>query len=193
MTVGKAPRVELKPDVDRILAAIAYVISRAENRGRRPSQYEIAKTLFIADRAHLNKYGRPITFDNYFAMNHGPVPSFAYNLLKQDRGALKAIGERQIPWQQRSVGKHFEYFAANAILAEDALSESDIEELDGALSVILTLSFGQIRRVTHEDPAYQEAWSDEDDARAFPMSLGMLFDAPNYDAANTVAFISKHK
>lgn len=165
MTTGKAPRVELTPHIERILAAIAYVIGRAEARDRRLSQYQIVKALFIADRSHLNKYGRPITFDNYVAMTHGPVPSLAYDILKQERSALAKIGNRPLPWQREPINGHSEYFAADPS-GRDELSQSDIEELDGALTVILTLSFSQIRRITHDDPAYQEAWSDED-AKAF--------------------------
>ena len=55
------------------------------------TQYDIVKSLFLADKAHLNRYGRPITFDNYFAMKDGPVPNLAYNLLKRDNYSLRRL------------------------------------------------------------------------------------------------------
>src|SRR5271155_2168922 len=45
-----------KPDRERILEAIIYLI----NKGKNLSQYDIVKTIFLADKAHLNRYGRPI-------------------------------------------------------------------------------------------------------------------------------------
>jgi len=38
------------------------------------------------------------------------------------------------------------------------LSVSDLEELDAAVKMVASLTPGQIRRLTHEDPAYIEAW-----------------------------------
>ncbi|MEN8254742.1 MAG: Panacea domain-containing protein [Verrucomicrobiota bacterium] len=40
------------------------------------------KLLFFSDRFHLRKYGRPITNDEYFAMNYGPVPSGGKDLVE---------------------------------------------------------------------------------------------------------------
>ena len=74
--------VHMKPNVGRILAALYHVIKEARDRKRDVSQYDLVKSLFLADRSHLNEWGRPITYDNYTAMKHGPVPSLAYDLLK---------------------------------------------------------------------------------------------------------------
>ena len=42
------------------------------------------KTLFYVDKAHLQKYGRPVTGDIYVKMSYGPVPSLAYDMLKEN-------------------------------------------------------------------------------------------------------------
>lgn len=39
------------------------------------SKYKALKLIFFADRFHLRKYGRPMTGDEYYAMQKGPVPS----------------------------------------------------------------------------------------------------------------------
>src|SRR5947208_11944301 len=44
----------------------------------------VAKVLFFADRNHLRDYGRPVTGDLYIAMADGPVPSRAYDVLKDN-------------------------------------------------------------------------------------------------------------
>ena len=71
------------PNGPKVWEAILHVIREADRRNIRVTQFEILKTLFLADRAHLNRYGRPITFDEYVAMQDGPVPSLAYDVLKE--------------------------------------------------------------------------------------------------------------
>ena len=39
--------------------------------------------VYIADRYHLRKYGRPVTESNYYAMPKGPVNSLVYDLCKE--------------------------------------------------------------------------------------------------------------
>ena len=72
----------LKPHYRKILESLIFLISEASKRGHRPTQYDLVKSIFIADLWHMNKHGRPITFDNHVAMEHGPVPSEAYDMLK---------------------------------------------------------------------------------------------------------------
>ena len=50
------------------------------------SFHKILKIIYFADQEHLVKYENPITFDKYFAMDHGPVASETYNLLKMIKG-----------------------------------------------------------------------------------------------------------
>ena len=37
--------------------------------------WKALKLVFFADRYHLRQYGRPVTNDEYMAMEFGPVPS----------------------------------------------------------------------------------------------------------------------
>jgi uncharacterized phage-associated protein len=41
---------------------------------------KLNKLLYYIDFGHYKKYGRPILGDVYIRMDHGPVPSFSYNL-----------------------------------------------------------------------------------------------------------------
>jgi uncharacterized phage-associated protein len=43
---------------------------------------KLAKLIYFADKRHLQKYGRTITGDTYYGMEHGPVPSAIYSALK---------------------------------------------------------------------------------------------------------------
>ncbi len=45
------------------------------------SYLKLLKLLYLADRKALLTLGRPITFDRYVSMDHGPVLSQTYNLI----------------------------------------------------------------------------------------------------------------
>lgn len=189
----KAPRVNLKPNIQKILAAITYVISIGEIKKIPITQYDILKALFLADKSHLNKYGRPITFDNYFAMKDGPVPSLSYDLLKENKARLKRLHLQSLPWDRKSgPGGIYYYSKANPIPYDGVLSESDKNAISDALQTIKSLTFTQIKRLTHADPAYIEAWDEGRNRRAYQMSYGMLFDAPDFEKAETIEFLSKY-
>ena len=50
--------------------------------GRRMSRLRLLKLLYIADRESLRERARPITGDDVVAMDHGPVLSHTYDLVK---------------------------------------------------------------------------------------------------------------
>lgn len=189
----KAEVVQLTPDIDRIIAAVAYAIHIAEQSGVRFTQYDVVKTLFLADRSHLNDFGRLVSGDKYVAMVHGPVPSTAYDLLKPEAQVQRAYGIDKLPWSadRGRNPKTYEFFSADVHVANEILSPSDKEAIVSAASVIRSLSFGQVRKLTHEDPAYIDAWEEGADRKQFPMSLGMLFDVPNFERARQLSEMSK--
>ncbi len=182
----------LKPNQAKIVAAIHHALLGAQKRGQRPGQYQLVKTLFLADRSHLNRFGRPITFDNYIAMNHGPVPSMAYDLLK--RSPDEAGAERPaLPWRRhRDAASPSKYlYEPLPFDGADHLSVSDQECLDDGLSFVLGLGFGQLRKLTHEDIAYIRAWGDGTQ-QGVPMDLALMFETHDPEAAEQIAFASEH-
>ena len=191
----RAPIHPMTPNVPRILAAISFVINEAADRKETVTQYDIVKTLFLADRASLNKFGRPITFDNYVAMKDGPVPSTSYNFLKSDEKTLRRCSIKTLPWQSKPAlkeGAKARSFEMQGHVDFDALSPSDLEELSNALTVVKSLGFSQVRKLTHDDPAYVEAWDLEGMNKSYSMSYSLLFDVPNEDMAKDLSFLSKH-
>jgi uncharacterized phage-associated protein len=194
MSENVSETVTLTPHVSRILAALSYVIGQASGRGRNVTQYDLVKTLFLADRAHLNEWGRPITYDNYTAMYHGPVPSLAYDFLKGNTKALHDHMVAELPWTSVEQPNNIKYFfpISNASGVDEHLSESDKEALDDALGMVLRLGFGQIRKLTHEDPAYVDAWREKGGRAAYDMKLGLLFDSPNFEQAAILADYSPY-
>jgi uncharacterized phage-associated protein len=180
-------RQDLMPDVRKIVEAVLYVI-----RGHgAPTQYDIVKTLFLADREHLNRYGRPITFDNYTAMTHGPVPSLAYDMIKPTWEFERYVGQ-PCPWVSQPQGQGVNRFISTSRAPDNSVfSATDREELDKAIQVAKSLGFGQMRRLTHEDQAYIEAWTNRGEARANPMKLHLLLEEPDEDVADDLRYLSR--
>ena len=195
LTRRRAPVHTMTPNTDRIIAAIAVVIKEARQANAVVTQYDILKALFLADRAHLNKFGRPITFDNYVAMKDGPVPSLAYDLLKENAGAIKHH-RAMLPWKRSAAPnvspKAFSFELSETYTDFDALSPSDVDELKAAITIVKSLGFSQIRRLTHDDPAYVEAWQEGGGSGRHVMSYSLLFDIPDDTSAEALAFVAQH-
>jgi uncharacterized phage-associated protein len=131
-------------DADKAVEAIAYAVSRTQS-----DLYTTLKLLYLADKLHLERYGRLIFGDWYAAMDHGPVPSHSYDILKFVRG------DRPVSLAQHA-REVLRVDATNSIevLREpdlDELSATDIECLDDAFEKYSSLGFGELKRLTHDD------------------------------------------
>lgn len=60
--------------------ALLFVSNRLESADK----HKLSKILYYADKDHLQKYGRMITGDHYVKMKYGPVPSYVYDLIKEN-------------------------------------------------------------------------------------------------------------
>lgn len=63
---------------DRATQAAAHLLNL---RGDRMSYMKLLKLLYFADRRALLELGRPITYDRFYSMPHGPVLSRTYDLM----------------------------------------------------------------------------------------------------------------
>lgn len=173
----------LKLDRRKMREAILYLMQEAPNS----TQYEIGKALFLADRAHLEEFGRPITFDSYVAMEAGPVPSSAYDDLKASNTSKPGT-----PWVFVLDEFNPKKKLYTGLRGPDLeyLSETDVEILSWAMKTVQNLSFGQLKKLTHEDPAYIEAWTRRGAAGSVPMKVEIL--AGSDDRAEELEYISKH-
>ena len=185
----------LSPNIEKIISAISFLISEGDRLGINLTQYDIVKSLFLADRSHLNEWGRPITFDNYFAMEHGPVPSLAYDLLKNNEYVMRRRGIGELPWRRDRIdNRRFSFHVGQTVDFDEFLSPSDKAALFSALETVNSLTFSQIRRLTHEDPAYVDAWRDDGGRDSYPMKFDLLFEGQedSQSDAETIAEYSAY-
>ena len=69
-----------KESVSKTLEALAYI---AENLPtRKDNMYNVLRTLYLADKCHMENFGRFIFDENYLATAEGSIPSIAYNLIQ---------------------------------------------------------------------------------------------------------------
>lgn len=129
----------------KINEAILFIAPHA------PNMYNILKILYFADKEHLSKYGKFITNDEHFALKEGPVPSFAYDLIKLARGDEKSfitvITEKTFNVENNNIlplrNANLDYFSA-----------SEIECMQEAIKHYGNLNYSELKKIGHADPAY---------------------------------------
>jgi hypothetical protein len=195
-TSTPTPQAKLRPSTRRIVEAILFLIEEAERRRTYVTKYDIVKTLFVADSQHLNNYGRPITFDNYYAMENGPVPTEAMSMLEPSYDGGSFIGAEWPLWSTEPSPedgpKARKYVRPKRSPNLRVLSATDVSALEDALTAIKAQSFGQVRDLTHRHRAYQEAWARRGGKGSVLMDYGLLFDTPDPEALEELVHASKH-
>ena len=187
-TSKKNPDIQFTPKTEKIIEAILHIAHNCTDLSR----YRIVKLIYLADKEHLNRFGRPITFDRMVAMENGPVPSTTYSLLKRD-GRL-AINYKKLPFDFVSRGK-FDYIEnPKRAVDEKKLSKSDIKILDVIIKKYGQESFGTLFDITHEHSAYKNAWRARDGKNSKVMRVeDMIEDKENKkELIEELRFVGAH-
>jgi len=185
----------LKPNKRKILEAILFLIEKAEAKKESVTQYEIVKSIFVADLFHLKKFGRPVSFDNYSALPFGPVPSEAYDMLKPTYHA-EGLDEPEWPLWERSPSpsggpKAFIFHNPKRHANKRKLSQSDMNELAEALELVKQLGFFGVRDWTHLHPAYKSAWDNRGNRQSNPMDYVLMVEGGDRELVAELAHASK--
>ena len=124
----QSPQFEFQPE--KSLAVTSYL---AERSGE--TMYTLMKMVYVADRLHLEKYGRPITGDRFAAMKEGACPSKIYDSVKALRGENK---KNYLPNSTKhlKVDAKTHDVSVKEMPSLDVLSASDRECLDEVLAIL---------------------------------------------------------
>lgn len=125
-----------------------------------PNIYGICKTLYLADKLSLEKYGRFIFGETYIAMKEGGTPSNAYALLRNVR--VEPTKELQV--EDNTV-------LALRESALDYLSKSDIECLNQIIAEYGNSDDWNDRKEACHDKAWQEAWDNKGNSKGVPIPI----------------------
>jgi uncharacterized phage-associated protein len=154
-------------DETKGVEALTYIASKWPE----VSAFYASKVLFFAEKAHLNRYARPIVADTFIAMPNGPVPSTLYDFIK---GQLGMAGNPEAVTAALNTSA-YPRVRANRPPNLDVLSASDIECLDEAITFCRHKSFGALSQLTHQEKAWLEA------PQNGAMSYEAMIDADNPD------------
>jgi hypothetical protein len=147
-------------DTEKALETVVYVSHETNNL------FNIVKTLYFADKFHLESYGRLITGDYYVAMEDGPVPSGAYDLIKLVRGD-------NFSYEPNIVNAHPETAIRVVKIGKDTevsplrppdldyFSESDLECLNKAIKLFARMDVLTLWDRVHKEDAYKKTLRDK--------------------------------
>lgn len=167
-------------DFEKAFAALLYLASKPKDVPEF-DKYKAAKLLFLADKYHVVRYGRPILGDFYCAMEYGPIPSKILDLLKEITGPearRETTEEVTRLLNSLDIDRRYKYprLVAKGPVNLDSLSKSDLMALDHVIAVHGRKTFDELKALTHAMPAYRKAWAKLDGTAAPPMSYEDFFD-----------------
>jgi uncharacterized phage-associated protein len=142
-----AKRLRFSFSPEKFVNAVAYLAQACPQS----TKMTICKHLYFADKEHLVRYGRPITGDQYYKLDHGPIPSVGLNMLRQKASpSQNALLEKHVS----VVGKRVH---PKMPASRKVFSKSDIEVLDWVVKRYGKVSAAKLRALTHTDAAWKEA------------------------------------
>jgi hypothetical protein len=139
---------------DKAIETIVYLANKQPNI----EHYHMVKTIFYADKSHLNKYGRPVLGDRYIRMSAGPVPSLVLDIINLDDLTVDSelIEKALNSFTVTQEGKK-KLISPKRETDLDEFSESDLECLDEAFDFCIGKDFNELCRISHEEKAWKEA------------------------------------
>lgn len=154
---------KFRPKLDKIVELLLYVAHRRPGADK----YQAVKWFYLADRLHFERYGRPITFEDYYALWYGPVASNTLDFLHKKFWVLRKAGINDLPFKtevgtvRTKSGKDTETVFIREPLREvntDLFSKSDLRVFDEIIQRYGNASFDELYDETHKHYAYLNAW-----------------------------------
>lgn len=110
----------------------------------------IIKMLYFIDREALKRWERPITYDHYVAMPHGPVLSTIYNIIKKNHPS--------IVWKQYIVTRPRDYEVSlnGSPAPRRKLSEAEVELINEMFQKYGHLSGKELEELSHHLPEWHD-------------------------------------
>jgi uncharacterized phage-associated protein len=155
---------------EKAVEAIVYLANKKPNI----DHHHVVKTMFYADKKHLNKYGRPVLGDRYVKMRAGPVPSLVLDIINLNGFAVGAeLLEKALSSFTVTQAFQNKLIAPKRETVLDKFSESDLEYLDNAFDFCKEMDFKKLCDISHEEKAWQAAERDRD------MDYSLMLDDNN--------------
>lgn len=154
---------------DKATQAAAYLLNLHEGV---MAYMKLIKLLYVADRVTLLKYGRPITYDNYYSLDRGPILSKTLDLITE--GSPRGETEYWTKYISEPIGY-------TVRLADDCppdeLSDAECSILD-----LVNEQFGHYDRWALVDLLHKKLpeWNNPHGS-AIPITYASIFEAAERD------------
>lgn len=172
---------EFQPKFDKILELLLYLAHRKPGADK----YQAVKFFYLADKMHIERFGRPITFDKYYALKYGPVASTVKDLLERNAFTLQKSGVKSLPFdiadRDGLSPDHRQILVIGKPHREvdfDVFSKSDIAIFDEVIAKYGDCSFDELYRLTHRHNAYRNAWSNRGSSKRQLMDYADMVEEP---------------
>ena len=132
-------------DTTTIIQVVFYLLHKVNAP---ISKLKLVKLIYFADKYHLLHYGRTITEDTYFAMQHGPVGSTILNVLNFNDSLLSSAEFAYAQQYLKKKGK-YDLSACEYYCAFEMLSDTDTESLDFIIQQFANMETSQLVDLSH--------------------------------------------
>lgn len=133
--------------------AIHILAYFAQKEGGVINKMKAFKLIWLSDRLHLRKHGRPILNDVYFALPRGPIPSSTKDLA--DNSDYLADAEKELREQiLENEGRYAIKSKAN--VQKNVFSESDLEAISLVYDSFGNLDEFKLSDLSHEYPEWKK-------------------------------------
>jgi uncharacterized phage-associated protein len=175
-----AMALEFRPNAAKIVELLLYLAHKRPGTDK----YQAVKFFYLADREHLNRYGRPITSERYFALKYGPVASTVKDLMERNEITMRKVGLKSLPFDLVDVqargpeNKPFTTIAnPHREFDAEAFSRSDLRVFDEILEKHGHLDFDALYNLTHSHTAYKKAWAARGGSARSPMAYEDMIES----------------
>ena len=148
------------------------------------NRLKLMKLLWITDRIHLNRYGRMILRDQYYALPHGPIPSKTTNWSNENIDDVFLVEDYKLTAEDNFNSKYF--------------SKSDLNVMEEVWEKLGRMNESNLRNYSHRFPEwlrFEKELEDENRPDGYPMVIDDFFTSPimntGYDHNNEQSEIAK--
>ncbi len=125
----------------------------ARKKDGKINKMKAIKLIYLADRLHLRKYGRPIVGDEYWAMKLGPVGSHAKKAAELD------VPESFLSYAQKYIqpaDDKKQSFVSLKLADTNVFSKTDLECLESVYSAFGDRDQFELAELSHQYPEWKK-------------------------------------
>lgn len=139
----------LEFDYKKATQAINYLIKK---EGGKIEKLKLIKLVYLADRYHLRRYGRPIVNDTYFAMPLGPVGSSVKDIAEFS----DFLAQEEVDYASKFIsrGQQMHTVVSLAEVDNKVFSQSELEALEFAYKEFGKDTPINLVNITHNYPEW---------------------------------------